>query len=130
MARATIAELAWLAGNWTGGESGTALEERWTAPAGGAMLAVSRTVKNGRMTAFEFLSIVERDGGLVYIAQPGGRPPTDFVMTAIEGQRVRFENPSHDFPKRIEYALKGETLTATVSDGGSQSETYVFRKAR
>jgi hypothetical protein len=37
-------------------------EERWTPPAG-AMLAVSRTLKGDRMVAFEFLRIVERDGG-------------------------------------------------------------------
>jgi hypothetical protein len=42
------------------------------------MPAVSRTLKDGRMAGFESLRIVERDGGLVYIAQPGGRPPTEF----------------------------------------------------
>jgi hypothetical protein len=126
-ARATIADLGWLAGNWTGGEAGPTYEERWTTPAGGAMLAVSRTLKSGRMTAFEFLRIVERDGSLVYVAQPGGRPPTDFAMTAIDGHRVRFENPAHDFPKVIEYSLKGGTLTATVGDGATQ-ETYVFTR--
>jgi hypothetical protein len=50
------------------------LRERWTPPAGGAMLAVSRTLKAIAWSAFEFLRIVERDGRLIYIAQPNGRP--------------------------------------------------------
>ena len=34
------------------------------------------------MTAFEFLCIVERNGGLVYTAMPNARmPATDFTLT-------------------------------------------------
>jgi uncharacterized protein DUF6265 len=125
--RAPISDITWLSGNWSGRAGATELEERWTKPAGGAMLAVSRTLKDGRMVAFEFLRIVERDGGLVYIAQPGGRPPTEFQLTEIGSQRAAFENPSHDFPKRIEYKLMGDILTATIS-GGGQQESYTFKR--
>ena len=67
------------------------------------MLAVSRTIKDDRLAAFEFLRIVERDGGLVYIAQPNGRPPTEFVLTGMTADSATFENPAHDFPKMIRY---------------------------
>jgi hypothetical protein len=83
------------------------------------------------MVAFEFLRIVERDGRLIYIAQPGGRPPTEFAMTAIEKQAVTFENTAHDFPKMIRYTLRADgTLEARVSDGGSKAETFVFKRSR
>src|SRR5439155_18911312 len=96
------------------------LEERWTPPAGGAMLAVSRTLKGDRMVAFEFLRIVERNGGLVYVAQPNGRPPTDFVLTEVTADSAPFANPADDFPKMIGYAKRGDgTLEARVSDGGA-----------
>src|SRR3954471_24051735 len=126
-ARAGISDLAWLAGNWRGRSGTTELEEQWTKPAAGAMLAVSRTVKEGRMVAFEFLRIVERAGGLVYIAQPGGRPATEFALTEIGSRSATFENPSHDFPTRIQYSLSGETLTATIS-GAGQQESSVFKR--
>jgi hypothetical protein len=129
-ARAGIADLAWLAGDWISEPGAAVFEERWTPPAGGAMLAVSRTVKGDRMVAFEFLRIVERDGRLFYIAQPGGRPPTEFALTAIEGQTVTFENPGHDFPKMIRYTLRADgTLEARVSDGGSKAEIFLFKRA-
>jgi hypothetical protein len=73
-AKATIDDLSWLSGAWVGtrGASGTtSIEERWGPPSGGSMLATSRTISRGRLSGFEYLRILERDGGLVYIAQPG-----------------------------------------------------------
>jgi hypothetical protein len=129
--RAGISEMAWLAGNWGGNGKAVASEERWTPAAGGAMLGVSRTIKGDRMVAFEFLRIIERDGGLVYIAQPDGRPPTEFVLTSLAGQSATFENPAHDFPKMIRYSLKPDgTLEARISDGGSRGESFLFTKMR
>lgn len=121
-AKAAISDLAWLVGAWVGtrGAGGTtSIEERWSPPLGGAMLAVSRTVSRERMSAFEFLRIVEREGGLVYIAQPNGAPPTEFVLTEMGPKRAVFENPRHDYPKRIVYELTG---------GGGLAATIGFTK--
>jgi hypothetical protein len=127
---ATIAQVGWMEGTWVGEADGNSVEERWTPPAGGAMLAVSRTLKNGRLAGFEFLRIVERDGGLVYVAQPGGKPPTDFTLTALTESSATFENPDHDFPKRIRYTKRPDgALEARVGDGGVKDETYLFRRA-
>ncbi len=117
-AKATMADLAWLYGAWVGtrGEGGTTtLEERWSPPGGGAMLAVSRTVSKGKMVGFEFLRIVERDGGLVYLAQPGGRTATEFTLTELTKTRAVFENPRHDHPQRIVYEIPSDgKLTASI----------------
>lgn len=117
LAKATLADINWLEGTWAGTRStGASFEERWSPAKGGAMLAVSRSVNSsGKMFAFEFLRIVERDGGLVYIAQPNGAPPTEFVMTELSAKRGVFDNPRHDYPKRIVYELSAEGgLTATI----------------
>jgi hypothetical protein len=128
---ATIAQVGWMEGAWVAKDGSVSIEERWTPPAGGAMLAVSRTLKNGRMAGFEFLRIVERDGGLVYVAQPGGKPPTDFTLTAISENSATFENPAHDFPKLIRYTKRPDgTLEARVGDGGAKDEIYVFTKTQ
>jgi hypothetical protein len=129
--RASIAQLAWLAGAWIGGTGRVGIEEHWTPSAAGVMLAVSRTIKGDRMVAFEFLRIVERDGTLVYIAQPNGRPPIEFRLSAFTAESATFENRAHDFPKVISYAKRSDgSLEARVSDGGQRSETFVFRSAR
>ena len=116
-AQATIADLSWLAGAWVGTRtSGSSIEERWGPPLGGAMLATARTVNtSGKMVAFEYLRIVERDGSLVYVAQPGGGKPTEFTLAEYSPTRAVFANPRHDYPKRIVYELAAEGgLTATT----------------
>jgi hypothetical protein len=130
-ARARIAQMRWLAGDWVVEGQRLAVAERWTPPAGGAMLAVSRTLKGDRMVEFEFLRIVERNGSLVYIAQPNGRLATDFVLTAVSATSATFENPEHDFPKLIRYTLRPDgSLEARISDGGQKAQTFVFTRTR
>jgi hypothetical protein len=130
-AKAAIGQVAWIGGTWTGALGSSSIEERWTPPAGGSMLATSRTLRDGVMSAFEFLCIVERDGGLVYTAMPNGRtPPTDFTLTKIDDSSATFENPAHDFPKMIRYTRNADgSLEAVVSGaGGDKAQTFVFRR--
>ncbi|MGQ0626729.1 MAG: DUF6265 family protein [Phycisphaerales bacterium] len=131
-AKATLADLAWLPGAWVGtrGAAGTtSIEERWSPPLGGSMLAVSRTVSRGKMVAYEFLRISERDGGLVYIAQPNGTPPTTFVLTELSANRAVFENPRHDSPQRIVYELSPEGgLSASIGYAkGGRPQRFEFK---
>ena len=132
-AKATISDMDWLAGAWVGtrGSGGTtSIEERWSPPLGGAMLGLSRTVSRGKMTAFEYLRIVERDSGLLYIAQPGGAQPTEFVLTGLDSTRAVFENPRHDYPKRIVYELSPQGgLSATIGyTRGGTPRRFEFKR--
>ncbi len=76
------------------------------------------------------LRIVERDGGLVYIAQPNGRPPTEFVLTGMTADSATFENPAHDFPKMIRYTRRPDgSLEARISGaGGERPQAFVFTR--
>lgn len=130
-AQATMAQVAWISGVWTGERGSSTIEERWTPAAGGSMLAISRTLRDGLMSAFEFLCIVERDGGLVYTAMPNGRSPaTDFTLTTIDEASATFENPTHDFPKMIRYTKRADgSLEAVVSGAeGQKPQTFVFKR--
>ena len=112
-----IEALAWLAGCWSRADADAGSGEQWTAPAGGTMLGVSRTVRNGRTVEFEFVVIRgTADGALVYQAHPSGQASAEFrLMHAGDGEVV-FENPAHDFPQRIGYRLDedGTRLTAWI----------------
>lgn len=129
-ARARISDMAWLADAWVGTRGSSSIEERWTPPLGGAMLGVSRTVKNDSMVAFEYLRIFQRFGTLVYVAQPGGNPPTEFVLTELGTTRAVFENPRHDSPQRIVYELSSEgTLTASIGFiNGGRPQSFEFTR--
>ena len=131
-AKAKVGDLAWLSGAWVGTRGKSSIEERWGPPLGGAMLAVSRTVsrEKDKMVAFEYLRIVERGGGLVYVAQPNGAPPTEFVLTELGAKRAVFENPRHDSPQRIVYELSDEgSLSASIGDAkGGKPQRFEFQR--
>lgn len=129
-AKAAIADVAWLAGAWVGTRGAASIEERWAPPLGGAMLATSRTVSRGKMTAFEFLRVVERDGGLVYIAQPNGARATEFVSTEVSATRAVFANPRHDSPQRIVYELGADgRLSASIGfTKGGRPQRFEFTR--
>jgi hypothetical protein len=129
---ASIESLSWMAGAWTGKMGRAGIEEHWIPPAGKMMMAVSRTVVGDRTVAFEFLRIEQRPDAIVYVAQPGGRPPTEFRLTASTTTSATFENPQHDHPKLIRYTKEGaSTLIAEIEGdekGKRVAQRFVFKK--
>lgn len=130
--KATIVDLAWLSGAWVLDTPRSRTEETWSPAASNAILGMSRTLRGDRMVAFEFLRIVQRDDGIYYVAQPGGRPATDFKLTRFDGSTAVFENPQHDFPKRILYTRNADgSLTARIDGGEGVAEgamEFPFRR--
>jgi hypothetical protein len=107
-APAVIDQVAWLAGCWAAQDAEPGSVEHWLAPAAGTMFGVSRTVRGGRLAGFEFMSIrTSSDGRLVFVAQPGGSPPTEFPAVSLATTAVTFENADHDFPNRVSYRQTG-----------------------
>ena len=129
-----IAQLSWMAGDWQSPPGGRAqVEEHWTQPAGGSMLGMGRTVAGARTVEFEYLRIEQRDDGIYYVAQPKGRcPATDFKVTRASTQEAVFENPAHDFPKRIIYRKSADdSLTASIDAGeGTKAMTFSFKRIK
>ena len=131
-ANATVDELGWMSGHWSGEESGVAMEEIWLAPKGGLMLGMHRDVFGEDRSFFEFLRIASTDSGVVYLAQPLGRPPTAFRLVSSSAGEVTFENPAHDFPQRIVYARSGDVLTARVEgvvDGARRAQVWEWKRS-
>jgi len=97
------------------------------------MLGMSRTVAGDKTVEFEYLRIEQREDGIYYVAHPKARcPGTDFKLTRLSSSEVVFENPQHDFPKRIIYRKTSEgVLTASIDAGeGTKSMSFAYRRAR
>ncbi len=119
---ATIADLGWMAGCWSGGTGERRVEEHWMAPAGGTLLGMSRTVAGGRTRAWEFMRIEEADGRLVFVANPSGQAEASFPSITVEPGRVVFENAAHDFPQRVLYQRQDEGGLLGRIEGESAGE--------
>jgi hypothetical protein len=88
-------------------------------------------VKSGRLASFEYFRIVMKEGRAVYIAQPGGAPPTEFAVSLASGTEVTFANLAHDFPKRVSYRRVDAThLTAWIDGGPASAQRMEFAMQR
>ncbi len=128
-----LADLAWLAGSWTERKVGSNTEEHWLTPSGGLMVGMNRAVRDGAKTSFEFLRIEMREGKPAYLASPGGREATVFPMAQAGPERIVFENPAKEFPRRITYWREGELLFARTEGrvrGEEKTEQWRFERLR
>ena len=111
----TIDSFAGLAGCWERNDRGTLISEMWMKPAGTSIIGTGRTVKNGKTTDFEFLRIEQREAAFYYVAKPRANThETAFKLAKWSANDFVFENPEHDFPQRIRYEIKGDSLAARI----------------
>jgi len=126
-------DLSWMAGDWMEKKGATATEEHWLPPSGGLMIAVNRTVSEGKPTTFELLRIEMRDGKPSYLSSPGGRPAVEFRTVEQSAQRIVFEDPAREFPRRILYWRDGEALMARIEgtiNGQPRAREWRFERMR
>ena len=127
----------WMAGCWMTAGEDARTEECWTVPRGAMMLGSSHTFQNGETRWFEHMRIVREGSGLVFIAQPGGVPPTRFAMAAApvgaDGQPVGvlFVSAEHDYPQQVHYFLDADgALVGEISMmDGSRVQRWVYRRS-
>jgi uncharacterized protein DUF6265 len=119
-----IGLLEFMLGEWVTETPAGRVIERWSRD-GDAMIGHSETVRDGTVSFFEELRI-EIDGGTtVYLARPMGREPAVPFRRVDDGRIAElavFENPAHDFPRRITYRRDGDQLVAAVEGDGEPIE--------
>ncbi len=91
----------------------------------------SYQLTNGQMAVSEYLEIVQRNNELIYAAtvlnQNQGKA-IEFKLTQADSAYV-FENPRHDFPKKIVYKKRSDNeLFVQISDGKQEAFAYRMTK--
>lgn len=128
----TIKDVAWIAGCWDFTRGTRHVAEHWMPPEGGTMMGVSRTTTGEKTTEWEFLIIRQTDKGLEYVAKPSRQPEATFTASRATANEVVFENPAHDFPKRISYKRDGDSLMASIEgpmNGQTRKIDFPYKKA-
>ena len=110
----SVSDVAWIAGCWDFTRNNRHVVEHWMPVEGGTMMGMSRTVVGGKTTAWEFLMIRGGPKGLEYVAKPSGQGEAVFTAATASPTEVVFENPAHDFPKKIIYKRDGDSMTAST----------------
>jgi len=117
-----LAALAFMAGCWRG-DAGVdkTIEEHWTAADSDVMLATTRYLDDntGHSGGWEFSRIVADSAGITLLPTPENQPQGRFRMaTSTTAGEARFEDPTHDFPKRIIYRRVDARHMLIRIDGG------------
>jgi hypothetical protein len=127
-----VAALVWMSGDWIEEKDGRWTEERWSRPRGGVMLGTSLSGRGAAVGDYEFIRLAPGpDGTPTYFASPRGAPAVAFRLTSASAGEAVFENPRHDYPTRIAYRRRGDTLTATISGpGGANPSSWNYRRRK
>ena len=114
-----IENARWLIGNWQSKSAKGLLTESWRKQDDSTMVGQGYFMAGDDTLSLENIRLELRNGTLSYIPlvsdQNNGRA-FYFTLTRIADSLLVFENPEHDFPQKISYALlANDSLVAEVS---------------
>jgi uncharacterized protein YciI len=105
--------------------------EHWDKLNENTLKGFSYKLKDGQMFVSEYLDITKVNNEVVYIAtvlQQNQGKGVNFKLTIIDST-FTFENPNHDFPKKIVYQKLNDTeIFVQVSDGRQKGFAYKMQK--
>jgi uncharacterized protein DUF6265 len=122
---ATLADLHWMVGPWTGSLGPQQVAEDWSAPVGGTMSTMVRLTTAAETIMVELIVIRESDDTLVLHLRQF-TPALEMVLsqdmplTAWTSKRVAFQGPEGAGIKMLAYRKTGDgqmEVDVTVSDG-------------
>jgi len=122
----------WLLGQWQAESGDKRVLETWREVS--ATTFEGSGVTSARADAAvldgEDLRLVAMLDAVFYVAKVAHNPyPVAFRMTGCDAGRLVFENPTHDFPRRLEYTMQPDgRLEVTVSDGAERGFKLQFRR--
>ena len=98
--KASIQDVAWIAGHWQGEALGGTTEEIWSAPIGDSMMGSFRLIKFNKVSFYEIETISEESGSLILRLKhfhgdlkgwEEKDETVDFPLVKLDGQTAYFD---------------------------------------
>jgi hypothetical protein len=133
---ATIADMEWYAGRWTGAGLGGLNEEVWSPPRDGTMMGMYRMIKDGKPVFYELLLITEENGSLAiklkhFHADLRGWEERDasvrFPLVAKRDGRIYFDGMTFERSGADKVKVY---LAIEQKDGKVHEETFEYSRAK
>lgn len=143
-AKATIQQVAFIAGQWSGTLGDRNIEQHWMTPLGTSMVAAYRNVQGTEPKLYELLVIEQEGEGLVlrikhFNPGPGlaGRQPqgesVNHRLVKVEGQTAVFEGTGEN-PARVTFARNGpdalDIVVARARDGKITETVFAYKQVK
>lgn len=124
-----------LPGVWMMNTSRGQILEKWETTARDVMTGRSYRIREKDTTLMETVRLIRENNEVFYVPTVEGQndgKAVRFRMTSSYNNTFVFENPSHDYPKRVVYDFKNrEVIHAWIDAGESQKEKrsdYFFHR--
>lgn len=139
--KATMADVAFIAGHWKGDMGGMVSEEVWTAPSGDNMVGMWRLVGGGKVKLFEFLNIVEEGDGPTFRLRHFDRAglgweekdkPVVLKVVSFGPRAATFEGRNSENTGTVRLAYRrtaDDAMTVMLEKTGSAPQDFTFRLA-
>jgi hypothetical protein len=131
-----LEKMNWLVGQWENKMPEGILTETWTKTNDSTFSGTSYFIINKNDTVHsETILLIQLKNELIYSPTVKGQnddKSVDFILTSDVENSFVFENPKHDYPKKIVYKKVAEnSLVATISgiqQGKQTTESYPMKK--
>ena len=133
--QATLADVSWLVGSWTGEAFGDTFEEVWNPPSAGSMVGMFKLLKDGEVSFYELVLLVEEEGSLSlkvrhfnadFSAWEDKEDYVDFRFVRADDDAVHFSGISF-------YRISDDEMHAYLvlrnKDGKVWEEKLVYRRS-
>ncbi|GGD35510.1 hypothetical protein GCM10011343_26740 [Flavobacterium orientale] len=121
----------WFLGRWESNTPDGVFSEEWKTENDSVFAAKSFFIKENDTLFSETIRLVQHENDLFYIVtvpNQNEEKPVAFKLTSSTPDYLVFENPEHDFPKKITYKLvKKDSLYAEIS-GNGKSQGFPFKR--
>lgn len=127
-----LEKASWLLDRWENTTPEGTFSEEWKTENDSVLVGESYFI-NGKDTLFsETIRLEQQENNLFYIVtvpNQNEEKPVEFKLTSSTSDYLVFENPEHDFPKKITYKLVNkDSLYAEIS-GDGKKQGFPFKKA-
>ncbi len=127
-------ELAWMKGRWIIDGDGQYIEETWGPAREDALVGSLRWARQKKVWLYELMSIeADEENGLVFRLRHFNRNlepwtgekdgPLTYPLLDFSENRVVFENPERDSPRRFVYEREGDRLTIRLEGPDGEDES-------
>lgn len=120
---------SWLEGTWETGDSLGLVTESWEKISNEYMTGEGLFVSKSGKTIIEILNIFIRDGVLFYTAMLPNQNNGEEIMFIDTGNKpdsLVFENPTHDYPKKIVYHKKQSGMIEVFIFGSKDEQVNII----
>ncbi len=133
---ATINDVSWINGHWSGEALGGIVEEIWSPPSGGSMMCAFKLVKNDKVQFYEICTISEENGSLILRIKHFNPDlkgweekdeTVDFPLVSITDTRINFSGFTFESVSENELTLY---VLVSQEPGHEKEMTFHYRKKK